>query len=97
MNGLEELEPLLPSSAPSISTGPFFPFLHSGDLLEVEHLGCEISRGDVIYFRSPDNERMIVHRVVDITAAGVQTRGDNNPSDNPASANGRKKYGVYSP
>jgi signal peptidase I len=97
LGGLENEEQLSPSPAPPISTGSFFggslpvvltgnsmnPFLLSGDLLEVEPLKSEITRGDVIYFRSPDDGRMVVHRVTGANAAGVQTRGDNNPADDP--------------
>jgi signal peptidase I len=97
LGGLEKEEQLSPSPAPPISAGSFFggslpvvltgnsmsPFLLSGDLLEVEPLREKNSRGDVIYFRSSDEGRMVVHRVVGVNATGVRTRGDNNQSDDP--------------
>jgi signal peptidase I len=59
------------------------PFLLSGDLLEVVPLDRELMHGDVIYFQSPSDGRMVVHRVVRLTASGAVTRGDNNLSDDP--------------
>ncbi len=97
LQGLDKQVVLHPSPAPPISAGSFFggslpivltgnsmnPFLRSGDLLEVMLLSRELSRGDVIYFQSPDEEGMVVHRVVRLNATGAQTRGDNNPTDDP--------------
>ncbi|MDD4650660.1 MAG: SynChlorMet cassette protein ScmC [Methanothrix sp.] len=98
LRALDGQEPLLPSPAPSVSIDSLFgdllpivltgssmnPFLLSGDLLEVAPVSRDLIRGDVIYFRSPVDGRMVVHRVVGLTATGIQTRGDNNPTDDPA-------------
>jgi hypothetical protein len=99
MQGLDSREELQPSQAPvlPVSVGSMFgdllpivltgdsmnPFLHSGDLLEVVPLSGELLRGDVIYFRSPDGGKMVVHRIVALTATGAQTRGDNNADNDP--------------
>jgi signal peptidase I len=97
LQSLGKQEPPQPSPVLPVSAGSFFgdllpivltgnsmnPFLRSGDLLELMPLSREPSRGDVIYFRSPDNGRMVVHRIVGITAGGAKTRGDNNAEDDP--------------
>jgi signal peptidase I len=58
-------------AAPECTGKSMNPFLKLGDLLEVEHLNSKISRGDVIYFPSPGNRGMVVHRVVGTMATGV--------------------------
>jgi SynChlorMet cassette protein ScmC len=73
---------ILGDSLPVVLTGrSMMPFLRSGDLLEVMPLCCAPKRGDVIYYKSPDDGKMVVHRVVSLTAAGAQTRGDNNANN----------------
>ena len=42
-----------------------------------------IQPGDVVFFRPPDRPTGIVHRVLRVTPAGLVTRGDNNPTDDP--------------
>ncbi len=97
LQGLDKQEDLPHSPPPPISVGSLFgdslpivltgdsmnPFLRSADLLEVMPLCGKLSRGDVIYFKSPDKGGMVVHRVVGLNAAGARTRGDNNPTDDP--------------
>jgi hypothetical protein len=97
MQGLGKQEPSQPLPTPPVSVASFFgdlqpivltgssmnPFLRSGDLLEVVPLSHELSHGDVIYFRSPDGGKMVVHRIVGLTAAGAITRGDNNADNDP--------------
>lgn len=67
------------------------PTLHEPDLLWIEPYCAErVRRGDVVCFKSAENGRTIVHRVVSVrrreTGDGgpqdeIRTRGDNNPKD----------------
>jgi signal peptidase I len=60
------------------------PTLYEPDLLEIVHYDEQAVRtGDVIVFRSPEEDHLIVHRVVSITSEGVRTRGDNNANNDP--------------
>ena len=70
---------------PVVYTGPSMnPVLEEPDLLEVRPYGSRAIRtGDVICFHSPAENKTIVHRVTGISAAGIRTRGDNNPSADP--------------
>jgi SynChlorMet cassette protein ScmC len=69
-------------SIPVVYTGPSMnPVLEEPDLLEVCPYGSRAIRtGDVICFHSPAENKTIVHRITGISAAGIRTRGDNNPS-----------------
>jgi signal peptidase I len=59
------------------------PTLREGYLLTVTPFENEpIVKGDVIYFRR-HGQMAVVHRVVEVTEEGVQTRGDNNSSNDP--------------
>ena len=56
------------------------PFIHSGDILEIERLGkSTVRRGDILLFRRCDS-KLLAHRVIDIRIEGGQqlylTRGD---------------------
>jgi hypothetical protein len=70
---------------PVIYRGPSMnPTLWEPDLLEVvPYQGRPMKRGDVVYFRRPSDEQMVVHRIMEITPRGVITRGDNNQSEDP--------------
>jgi len=61
-------------------TGPSMnPTLTARDLLEIkpyQHEGPRV--GDIILFQSPGPEHYVIHRIISITANGIQTRGDNN-------------------
>lgn len=60
------------------------PTLREPDYLEVVPYGtAKPRRGDVICFQSPGKAIMVVHRVMKVKPAGVITRGDNNPADDP--------------
>jgi SynChlorMet cassette protein ScmC len=65
------------------------PTLQEPDLVDVRtYDGRAIQRGDVIYFHSPCDDKMIVHRVIEIQPSDappntVRTRGDNNPCPDP--------------
>jgi hypothetical protein len=60
------------------------PTLGEQDLLEVLPYGERMPRaGDVVLFLPPGGKELIVHRVVRAAGAGLCTRGDNNPLDDP--------------
>jgi hypothetical protein len=66
-------------------TGPSMnPTLKAPEKLQVvPYAGREIKRGDVVVFFSPENHRMVVHRVISIDARGLRTRGDHNSDSDP--------------
>jgi hypothetical protein len=58
------------------------PTLHESDLLEIVLYDDRAVRtGDVIVIALPDEDRLIVHRVVRVKSKGVCTQGDNNASE----------------
>jgi hypothetical protein len=60
------------------------PTLDQLDLLELERYnGIKPRLGDVILFVPPDGDKAVVHRVIQVSDAGLHTRGDNNPSADP--------------
>jgi signal peptidase I len=61
-------------------TGPSMnPTLEVGDGLHVvPYMDQPIRRGDIVVFRRSDQAQFIVHRIVQISEAGIRTRGDNN-------------------
>ena len=55
------------------------PTLTAQDLLEIKPFHNERPQvGDVILFQPPGHDQYVVHRIISITANGIQTRGDNN-------------------
>ena len=66
-------------------TGPSMnPTLKTPDILQVvAYQGKKIHRGDVIVFRPPGSNHMVVHRVISVDAEGVRTRGDHNSNLDP--------------
>ncbi len=53
------------------------PLLRPRDLLEIAPAG-RIRVGDIVLFRG--GEHWTAHRVIEVGAAGIRTRGDNNPA-----------------
>lgn len=54
------------------------PTLREPEMLEILPYGDRpVRAGDVIFFRNPENSRLIVHRVRIVTDKGFVTRGDN--------------------
>ena len=54
------------------------PALQDADLLEITP--CQdgkLRRGDVIVFKKPGTEELVVHRIIDTCSTGIRTRGDN--------------------
>ena len=88
--------PSLPLDAPcSFFDDQSIPIIYSGssmnptfrdaDLLEVVRYGSMPCRvGDVICFTSPQEAIYVIHRIVAIYKNGIQTRGDNNATPDPA-------------
>ncbi len=59
-----------------------YPTLRNLDILKISTFGKkELRRGDIIVFKTTDNSKMIVHRVISVTTDGVKTRGDNMMAD----------------
>jgi len=55
------------------------PTLFEGDLLEIRpYESRPILSGDVIFFRNPEGNGYVVHRVAALSKSGVLARGDNN-------------------
>ena len=65
------------------------PTLIEPELLEVApYHGRPVRRGDVVYFRPPEEQQELVHRVIAAIQPGtpqssVHTRGDNSPAADP--------------
>ena len=60
------------------------PTLTAQDLLEIKPFHNERPQaGDVILFKSPENEHYVVHRIVTTGVNGIQTGGDNNSHIDP--------------
>lgn len=62
-----------------IYTGPSMnPLFQNSDFLKVEpYQDQKIKIGDVIVFRTPNDKKIVTHRVVEIRSEGIITRGDN--------------------
>jgi signal peptidase len=77
--------PDLDTDGTFVYTGPSMnPTLAEPQLLETEDVaGTPIHVGDVLCFRSPRDGITVVHRVVEVGAEGIRTRGDRNPSVDP--------------
>jgi hypothetical protein len=54
------------------------PTFREGHMLYVAPQIHNVAEGDVVVFRDPTGESLIVHRIVDAVAGGWVTRGDNN-------------------
>ena len=60
------------------------PTLSGQDLLEIRAYRKKRPKpGDIILFRSPQNECCVVHRIIKVCPGGIQTRGDNNSHADP--------------
>jgi signal peptidase I len=70
------------------------PTLRDGDLLEVEGYGIEPVRiGDVVLFKKESSSRIVVHRVIGLSAEGLVTRGDDNLENDPGLLDSRDVIG----
>ncbi len=60
------------------------PTLKAGDgLIVIPFTERPVKRGDVVVFRSPLDDKQVVHRVIHVSPQGIKTRGDNNRLDDP--------------
>jgi hypothetical protein len=60
------------------------PFFQPGDIMRlVPCAEAEIRRGDVIVFKPPGEDRLVVHRVIETGPDGIRTRGDRNNQTDP--------------
>jgi hypothetical protein len=60
------------------------PGFQPGDLMKVDSCDeAKIRRGDVIVFKPPGEDRLVVHRVVETGRGGIRTRGDGNSLEDP--------------
>jgi hypothetical protein len=65
------------------------PFFQPGDIMRlVPCTEVEIRRGDVIVFKPPGHDRLVVHRVIGTGPGGIRTRGDRNNQTDPWVLNG---------
>ncbi len=68
----------------ALSGTSMLPTLREPELLEVAPTHGRRPRvGDVLYFRSPQDGFMVVHRAVSVGPQGVRTRGDNCTGPDP--------------
>jgi signal peptidase I len=64
------------------------PTLEGGDLVVIQNVPIDqVHVGDIVVYNSlcSTGGESVVHRVVDITSAGLITKGDNNPSTDQSS------------
>ncbi len=60
------------------------PTLCGLDLLEIVPYGkWPVRVGDVILFLPPEEDQLVVHRIVRVTSKGICSRGDNSTSNDP--------------
>jgi signal peptidase len=68
-----------------ITSGSMEPTFKKGDLVLMQDILVQPKAGDIIIFPDPQNSRIgsqpltITHRIENISADGIKTKGDNNP------------------
>lgn len=69
----------------SSMSGTFRP----GDIIHwaVMNNSSELHPGDVVVYKNPVNETMVVHRVIDIQNDGIRTAGDHSPEPDQCKIN----------
>lgn len=58
------------------------PFIQDGDVITLapfDPITCVL--GDVVALIKPENDRLVVHRVIDISDGRCRIKGDNNPAE----------------
>jgi signal peptidase len=80
----EGLKPVLQTDTPVVAvfSESMVPTFEKGDMVVVQG-GTTVVAGDVVVYDSPIYKYPIIHRVINITDAGVTTKGDNNASPDP--------------
>lgn len=72
-----------------------YPLLREGDLLTIHSLAPgDAQCGDVVLISFEQDARDVIHRIVDISAAGMRTRGDNRGQNDPWLLNPRQIKGL---
>jgi hypothetical protein len=65
------------------------PLFQPGDRMRlVPCAEAELHRGDVIVFKPPGEDRLVVHRVIETGPGGIRTKGDRNNQIDPWVLNG---------
>jgi len=67
--------------------GSMSPFIRNGQQVLLEPLRSPPRPGEVVLRRAP-GRRLVLHRVVRVSAGGVVTRGDAAPAEDPPAAPG---------
>jgi len=78
--------PLLPTktyiSTHVVSTGSMEPEIMTGSVVFSTLKNEEVNKGDIVVFKSPDNQEItVIHRVKDINGDQYTTKGDNNENE----------------
>lgn len=64
-----------------VQTGSMSPTIPAGDLVVDRPPGDPLKPGNVITFRHGNGQELVTHRITDITADGIHTKGDANRSE----------------
>ena len=73
----------------AVGSGSMEPMLKSGDLVIVRKASPDsIGMGDIAAYRSPENDVVIVHRIVVIDGDTVVTKSDTNSEPDPSRVTG---------
>jgi signal peptidase len=80
----EGLKPILLTDTPVVAvfSESMLPTFEKGDMIIVQG-GTTIKAGDIVVYDAPVYKYPIIHRVINVTDAGVVTKGDNNASPDP--------------
>lgn len=81
-----------------VLTDSMYPEICGGDLIICHTIdAAEVEAGDVISFYDPmgDGTSVVTHRVMEITAEGFITQGDNNNAEDQVPVSADKLIGVY--
>lgn len=57
------------------------PSIEKGDLVLMQNVYVKPQVGDIIYFKVPDVELPVTHRIISISGTEMRTRGDSNPNE----------------
>ncbi len=64
--------------------GSMKPIFRDGDGLTVEPYGCgKVRVGDIIVFHHPENDQIVIHRIMSIRQEGIRTQGDHSAVVDP--------------
>ncbi|MFH0929488.1 MAG: signal peptidase I [Candidatus Aenigmatarchaeota archaeon] len=85
---------LLNTNTPVVAvfSNSMVPTFYKGDMIIVQHVE-EVAVGDIIVFSVKDRPYPIIHRVNEINADGIRTKGDNNLYVDPWIISQRDIYG----